>query len=61
MPFGKRKVYFRGFFSSVLSQFKIQHHSRNLNHLGVSESLKLLILMEKLLSISLKLNFTPNT
>jgi len=33
-----------------------------LNYLGISESLKLRILMEKILPIALKLiNFTPNT
>jgi len=50
-------------FSSVLSQFKEYHPSGNLNFniLGNSQSLKLRILVEKLLPISLKLNFTPNT
>jgi len=49
--------------SSVLSQFKQYHPSRNLrlNYLGIFQSLKLRILMEKILSISLKLNFPPNT
>jgi len=31
------------------------------NCLGILQSLKLRILVEKILSISLKLNFTPNT
>jgi len=64
MPFGNRKIYFRGFFfSSVLSQLKEYHPSGNLkfNYLGIFQSLKLRYLKEKILSISLKLNFTPNT
>jgi len=50
-------------FRSVLSHFNKYHHSGNMkfNNLGFSQSLKLRILMEKILSISLKLNFTPNT
>jgi len=57
MAFGNRKIYFTGFF-----QFSI-HRSGNLkfNYLGIFESLKLRILMETILPISLKLNFTPNT
>jgi len=49
-------------FSWVLSQFKKYHPSGNLkfNYLGISQSLKLLISMEKIISISLKLYFTPN-
>jgi len=31
------------------------------NYLGIFQSSELRILMEKILSISLKLNFTPNT
>jgi len=31
------------------------------NYLGILQSLKLRILVEKILSISFKLNFTPNT
>jgi len=48
MPFGKRKKYFRGVFSSVLSQFKKYHPSGNLkfNNLGIFQSLKLRIFME---------------
>jgi len=63
MPFGNRKIYFEDFFSSVLSQLKMYHSSVNLkfNYLGIFQSLKLRILMGKVLSISLKLNFTPNT
>jgi len=51
-------------FSSVLSKFlKKYHPSGNLkiNNLGIFQSLKFRILMEKILPISLKLNFTPNT
>jgi len=50
-------------FSSVLSQFKKYHHPGNLkfNNLVIFQSLKLRISMEKILSISLKLNFSPNT
>jgi len=47
----------------VLSQFKKYHPSgnRKFNYLGIFQSLKLRILMGKILLISLKLNFTPNT
>jgi len=47
----------------VLSQFKKYHPSGNLelNNAGIFQSLKLRILMEKIISISLKLKFTPNT
>jgi len=50
-------------FCSVLSLLKKYHPSGNLNfnYLGISQSLKLRILMGKILSISLQLNFTPNT
>ena len=64
MPFGNRNIYFReDLFSSVLSQFKIYHPSGKLlfNNLGIFQSLKLRILTEKILPISHKLNFTPNT
>jgi len=46
--------------SSVLSEFKNYHPSGNLkvNDLGIFQSLKLRIVMEKILSISPKLNFT---
>jgi len=49
MPFGNRKKYFRGFFNSVLLRFKKYHLSGNLkfNYLGIFQSLKLRILMEK--------------
>jgi len=50
-------------FSLVMSQFKKYRPPGNLkfNYLGIFQSLKLRILMGKFLSISLKLNFTPNT
>jgi len=50
-------------FSSVFLQFKKYHPSGNLNfnNLSIFQSLKFCILMEKILPISLKLNFTPNT
>jgi len=50
-------------FSSVLSQSKKYHPSRNLkfNYLGLFQRSKLRISMEKFLLISLELNFTPNT
>ena len=51
-------------FSPVFSQLKRYHPSRNLkfNNLGISQSLKFCILLEKkILPICLKLNFTPNT
>jgi len=46
-----------------LSKLKKYHPSGNLkfNYLSFSQSLKLRDLMEKILSISLKLKFTPNT
>jgi len=58
------KIILEDLFSSVLSQFKKYHPSGNLkfDYLGTLESFKLPILMEKkILSISRKLNFTPNT
>jgi len=49
--------------SLILSQFKKYQPPRNLkfNYLGISQSLKLRISLEKILSISAQLNFTPNT
>jgi len=46
-----------------LSKFKKYHPSGNLklNYLRIFQSLKFRILMEKILSISLKLNFNSNT
>jgi len=63
MPFSTEKNILKDFFSSVLSQYKKYHPSGNMkfNYLGIFQSLKLRILMEKILSVSLKLNFTPNT
>jgi len=64
MPFSnKKKNIFEDLFSSVLSQFKKYHPSGNLKfyNFGILKSLKLGILVRKILSISLKLNFTPNT
>jgi len=63
MPFGNRKKYFEDLFSSVLSQSKKYHPSENLKfyNLGILKSLKLRILVRKILPISLKPNFTPNT
>jgi len=47
----------------VLSQFKKHRRSINLkfNHLGIFQSLKSRISMEKTVPISLKLKFTPDT
>jgi len=64
MPFSYRKKnILEDLFSSVLSQFKKYHPSENLNfnYLGIFQSLKSRIFMKKILLISLKLNFTPNT
>jgi len=63
MPFGNGKNILEDLFSSVLSQFKKYHPSRKLkfNNLGIFQSLKLRILAEKILPISLELNFTLNT
>jgi len=64
MPFGNRKKnILEDLLSSVLSQFKKYHPSGNLefHYLDIFQSLNLHILMEKILSISLKLNFTSNT
>jgi len=63
MPFGNRKKYFTESFQfSIVTILKISP-SGNLifNYLVIFPSLKLRILMGKFLSISLKLNFTPNT
>jgi len=64
MPFGNRKIYFRGSFQFSIVQIKKKyHHPGNMefNYLGIFQSLKLRISIEKILLISLKLNFTPNT
>jgi len=59
MPFGNRKK-IEDLFSSVLSQFKKYHPSGNLkfDYLGIFQSLKLRILMGKILRISLYLIYT---
>jgi len=50
-------------FSLVFLQFQKYHPSGHLklNNLGIFQSFKFRILMEKILQISLKLIFTPNT
>jgi len=50
-------------FRSSFSQFKKYQLSGNLqfNNLDIFQSIKLRILMEKILRISLKPNFTPST
>jgi len=57
------KIILEDLFSSVLSQFEKYHPAGNLkfSYLGIFQSLKLRILVEKILSISLKLHFSPNT
>jgi len=63
MPFGNRKKYFRGSFHFGIVTIQKISPPRNLNfnYSGIFQSLKLRILMEKILSISLMLNLTPNT
>ena len=63
MPFGNRKKYFRGSFQFSEVTLKKYHPSGNLkiNNFGIFQRLKLRIIEEKVLPISLKLNFTPNT
>jgi len=63
MPFGNRKLYSRGFFGSVLSQFKKYHPSGNLkfNKVRISQTLQLRNLMGEILQISFETNFSPNT
>jgi len=63
MPFGNtKKNILEDLFSSELAQFKKYYPSENLkfNKLGILQSLKFCVLMEKILPISFKLNFTPN-
>jgi len=59
----QKEIILEDLFSSVLSPFRKYPPSRNLkfNYLGIFQSLKLRILMKKILSISLKPNFAPNT
>jgi len=56
MSFGNRKIFSRETFSLELSHFKKYHSSGNLklNTSGIFQSLELRILVEKALSISLK-------
>jgi len=64
MPFGNRKKNtLEDLFSPVLSQFEKYHPlgNPNFNYLGILQSLELRVSMEKVLLISPKLNFTPNT
>jgi len=64
MPFGNgKKNILEDLFSSVFSQFQKYRPSGHLkfNNLGIFQSFKFCILMEKILPISLKLNFTSNT
>jgi len=64
MPFGNRKKnILEELFSSVLPKFKKFHPPENLkfNYLDIFQSFKLRISMGKILTISLKLNFTPNS
>jgi len=59
----KQKKIFLRIFSVQFSHIKKLHPSGNLkfNYFGTSQSLKLRILMERILLISPKLNFTPST
>jgi len=64
MPFGNgKKNILQDLFSLVSSQFKKYHPSGNikLKNLGNFKSLTWRNFMGKILRISLKLNFTPNT
>jgi len=63
MPFGNRKIHLIGSSLFSIEQLKKYHPSGNLklNNLGFFQSLKLRILLEKILAVSLNLNFTPNT
>jgi len=64
MPFGNGQIYFRGSFHFSIVKIKKKYHpSENLklNNLGIFQSFKLRNIIEKILQISLKLNFTSNT
>jgi len=61
MPFGNRKKRRSSQFSIVPIQKPSPPGNLKFNYLGISQSLKLRISSEKIPSISLKLNFTPNT
>ena len=62
MPFGNR-FFYRIFNVSIFNFFKKYYPSENpkFNSLGIFQSLKLRNLMGKILRISHKLHFTPNT
>jgi len=57
------KIILKDLYISVLSLFKKYYPCGNLkiNNLGIFQSVELCILVGKILPISLKLNFTPNT
>jgi len=64
MPFGNKKNYFRESFQfGIVTISKKYNPSGNLqlNNLGIFQSLELRTLVKKILPISLKRNFTPNT
>jgi len=65
MPFRniKNNNILEDLFSSALSQFKKYHPSGKLKfkNVGISQKLKIAHIVEKILQISPKLNFTPNT
>jgi len=63
MPLSNRKKYFRGSFQFSIVTVQKYHPCGNLkfNYLGIFQTLKLRILMGRILSTSLKLNVTPNT
>jgi len=63
MPFGNRKIILKDLSSSALSQFNKYRPSEklNINNFGIFQILKLRIFVRKILPVSLKLNFTPNT
>jgi len=59
----QKKNILKDLFCSVMSKFEKYNPSGNVkfNNLGIFQSLKLRHLMGKILRISAKLNFTPNT
>jgi len=60
----QKKKYFRGSFQFSIVIIKKKYHpsgNRKFNYLGIFQSLKLRILMEKIPQISRELNFTPHT
>jgi len=63
MPFGNKHI-FEDLFSSIFSPFKKYNPSCNLkfNYLGrLFPKLKIVYSRKRIVSLSLKLNFTPNT